>query len=126
MIIGLGTDLIAVDRIARVYCRHPRRFLERTYHPLEQQYCLQAKEPAERLAARWATKEATMKALGTGWQAGIQFVDIALFNQANGAPRLQLFNQAKKLAEQLRINTWHCSISHADGFAMATVIAEIH
>ena len=124
MIIGMGTDLIAVQRIKKIYQRHPQRFLERTYHPEEQAYCLKAKDPAERLAARWAAKEAVMKALGTGWAQGIQFPHIAILHTESGAPCVQLFHQTAMYAEQQHIKQWWISMSHADGFAIATAIAE--
>jgi holo-[acyl-carrier protein] synthase len=125
MIVGLGIDIIGVARIRDVHGRHGRHFLDRTYTTDEQAYCLQAREPAERLAARWAVKEAAMKALGTGWAEGVGFTQIALLpNPANGPPRLILTGQAAERAAMLGAARWHASVSHADGMAVAVVILE--
>jgi holo-[acyl-carrier protein] synthase len=124
MIIGLGTDLVGVARIAGVYARHGEHFLARTYSAAERAYCLAARDPAERLAARWAAKEACMKALGTGWAQGVGFTDISLLADAGGVPRLQLAGGALARAQLLGAGRWHCSVSHSDGVAIAVVVLE--
>ncbi len=124
MIVGLGTDLVGVARIRSVLANHGERFLERVCTPDEQAYCRAAKDPAERLAARWAAKEAAMKALGTGWTQGIRFTDIALAHDDAGAPRLVLTGAAADHARRRGATRFHVSISHADGFAVAVVILE--
>ena len=127
VIVGLGTDLISVRRIADVYQRQEHRFLERVYTADEQAYALEMKDPSERLASRWAAKEACMKALGTGWAKGVTFTQIALLPGADcGAPRLVLSGEALAVAVRLQATRWHCSVSHSDGFAIATVILESH
>jgi holo-[acyl-carrier protein] synthase len=104
--------------------RHGEHFLSARLHPAERDYCLAARHPAERLAARWAAKEACMKALGTGWAKGVTFGDIALLADAQGVPRL--CSRARRDAWPARSEPvrWHCSVSHSDGFAIATVILE--
>ena len=125
MILGLGTDLISVARIAAVHARQGRRFLDRVYSSAELDYCLAAREPAERLAARWAAKEATMKALGTGWAKGVSFTQIELLpGPDRGAPILQLSGAARSRADELGAKRWLCSVSHSDGLAIATVLLE--
>jgi holo-[acyl-carrier protein] synthase len=125
MIVGLGTDLISLRRIADVYKRQEHRFLDRVYTPEEQNYALEMHDPSERLASRWAAKEACMKALGTGWAKGVTFTQIALLpGDDRGAPRLILTGEALAVADRLRAVRWHCSVSHSDGFAIATVILE--
>lgn len=125
MILGLGTDLIGIARIAAVQARQGRRFLDRVYTAAELEYCLAAREPAERLAARWAAKEATMKALGTGWAKGVTFTQIELLPGLDrGAPRLLLAGAARARADELGAVRWLCSVSHSDGFAIATVLIE--
>lgn len=125
MIVGLGTDLIGVARIAAVHQRQGQRFLDRVYTPAEQAYCLAAREPAERLAARWAAKEAAMKALGTGWAAGVRFTDIEMIAAGpSQPPRLVFHGAAGKRLQWLNAATWHLSVSHSDGLAIATVIIE--
>jgi holo-[acyl-carrier protein] synthase len=124
MIVGLGVDVISVERIRAVHQRQGRRFLDRVYTPAEQAYCLGFRDPGERLAARWAAKEACMKALGTGWAAGVRFTDIAIGSDPAGAPMLQLSGTAHARALALRSITQHVSLSHADGMAVAVVVLE--
>ena len=122
MILGLGTDLVGIARIRGVYERQGRRFLDRVYTPDEQAYCLAAKDPGERLAARWAAKEAVMKALGTGWIRGVDFRQIEIIS-GNGAPQIGLHGSAATIAAERGITRWLVSLSHSDGLAIATVIA---
>ena len=125
VIVGLGTDLISLRRIADVHQRQGQRFLDRVYTPEEQRYALELRDPSERLASRWAAKEACMKALGTGWAKGVSFTQIALLpGDDRGAPRLVLTGEALAAAGRLRAARWHCSVSHSDGLAIATVILE--
>jgi holo-[acyl-carrier protein] synthase len=125
VIVGLGTDLIGLTRIADVYRRQGQRFLDRVYTAAEQRYALELPHPAERLASRWAAKEACMKALGTGWARGVTFTQIALLPGADrGAPRLVLEGEALVVAGRLGVVRLHCSVSHSDGIAIATVILE--
>ena len=76
MILGLGTDLVAVSRVEEILSRHKERFLQRVFTGAEQAECLGRARPAMHLAARLAAKEATMKALGTGWGLGVRWQDI--------------------------------------------------
>lgn len=125
MIVGLGTDLVGIERITAVHDRQGIRFLNRVYTPAEQAYCLAAREPGERLAARWAAKEAAMKALGTGWAKGVAFTSIEVIPAGDGVPpRLQLHGAAAIRAQALGATRWHVSLSHSDGLAIATVILE--
>ena len=125
MILGLGTDLIGIARIRGVVERHGHVFLDRTYTAEEQAYAQAAKDPAERLAARWAVKEATMKALGTGWAQGVRLTDIALLPATEQRPpRLVLTGVAAEVAARLGATRHHASVSHSDGLAVAVVILE--
>lgn len=125
MIVGMGTDLIGVERIAAVYQRQGTRFLNRVYTADEQAYCLQAQQPGERLAARWAAKEAAMKALGTGWALGVSFTHIEVIAAQSGIPpKLRLHAAAAIKAQALGVKHLHVSLSHSDGMAIATVIFE--
>ena len=125
VIVGIGTDLISLRRIADVYQRQGQRFLDRVYTPDEQHYALELRDPSERLASRWAAKEACMKALGTGWAKGVSFTQIALLPGADrGGPRLVLTDEALVVATRLGAARFHCSVSHSDGIAIATVILE--
>ncbi len=123
MILGLGIDLVEVARIRAVHERQGQRFLDRVYTPEEQAYCLGFKEPWERLAARWAAKEAAMKALGTGWARGIGFTDIAVRSTA-GPPQCILSGAALAHAQALGMSSCHLSLSHSGGMAVAALVIE--
>ena len=124
VIVGLGTDLIGIARIRGVWERHGQAFLDRTYTAEEQAYALAAKDPAERLASRWAVKEAAMKALGTGWAQGVRLTDIALLPAGESAPRLVLTGVAAEHAARRGATRFHASVSQSDGLAVAVVILE--
>jgi holo-[acyl-carrier protein] synthase len=124
VIIGIGLDLIGIERIAAVHQRQGVRFLERIYSPAEQAYCLAHRQPSERLAARWAAKEACMKALGTGWSAGVTFLDIEVRLLPSGAPTLILTGAAALRADRLGMTHSHLTLSHSDGLAVAMVVLE--
>lgn len=124
-IVGHGIDLTPVARIAALRERHEDRFLERVFTPAERDYC--AKRPRrtdEHLAARFAAKEATLKALGTGLTAGIRWTDISIEREDAAPPTLRLTGAAAKAAERLAARRWTVSLSHAGGVAIASVIAE--
>ncbi len=125
MIVGLGTDIIGLDRIQKTYQRQGQRFLDRVYTPAEQAYILDRRDPTERLASRWAAKEACMKALGTGWAKGVHFLQISLLPGLNGGPPiLTLSDEALVVANKLGAIRFHCSVSHSNNLAIATVILE--
>ena len=124
MIKGLGIDTIELSRIARVYERYNERFLDRIYAPEERSYALRYKDPVPRLAARFAAKEACMKALGTGWNHGVRWRDIVVLNDKSGKPRLELRGKAKALFENLPAGSIHLSITHSREDATAIVIFE--
>lgn len=122
-IIGHGIDLTPVDRIDRLLAEHGDRFLLRCFTPAEREYAQGRKKAAEHLAARFAAKEATLKALGTGWTGGIAWTDVEVVSTPSGAPILRLSGAAQRAAENLGITDWSLSLSHAGGVAAASVIA---
>ena len=124
MIKGIGVDTIEIDRIARVYARYNERFLNRIFAPEEQTYALCYKDPAPRLAARFAAKEACMKALGTGWSSGVRWRDIVVVNDMRGKPEMRLQGSAKMFFEKLPARRIHLSITHDRQHATAVVIFE--
>ncbi len=124
MIVGIGLDLVGIERIRAVHQRQGQRFLDRVYTAGEQAYCLGFRDPSERLAARWAAKEACMKALGTGWALGVGFTDIAVVSSEGEGPRLELVGAALARAQLLGATRRHVSLSHSDGMAVAMVILE--
>jgi holo-[acyl-carrier protein] synthase len=125
VIVGLGTDVVSIERIGRLYQRQGDRFLDRVYVDGEKDYCLKARDPSERLAARWAAKEAALKALGTGVSAGCRLDLIEVHRDADsGAPSLLLHGACAERAAALGADRFHLSLSHSAGVAMATVIFE--
>ena len=124
-IVGHGIDLAPVARIASMRERHADRFLTRVFTADERAYAAdRPRRQDEHLAARFAAKEATLKALGTGLTGGIRWTDISVRKDANGRPLLQLAGQAQAAAERIGAKTWTVSLSHAGGIAIASVIAE--
>ena len=123
-ILGHGIDLVDIARLARTLEDHDERFLERCYTRAEQIYCdAGQKRRLERLAGRFAAKEAVLKALGTGLRHGITWTQIETVPDNAGAPTLQLSDQALSFADDLGITRWWLSISHTENHAMASAIA---
>lgn len=122
-IAGHGIDLVEVARIARLIDEHGQRFLDRCFTPHEQRCAEGTKRRDEHLAARFAAKEAVLKALGTGLSGGIAWTDIEVVRQDSGAPSIQLHNEAAKLAASSGISRWLISLTHTGGHAAASVIA---
>jgi holo-[acyl-carrier protein] synthase len=124
MIVGLGVDLAEVSRIEGAIARHGRAFLARIFTPGEIRYCESHRHAGERYAARFAAKEAAMKALGTGWRRGVRWVDLEVANLPGGRPTLRLHGRSKELAEGMGVRRIALSITHGAGFALAHVIFE--
>jgi holo-[acyl-carrier protein] synthase len=118
-----GIDLVEVARIERMLADHGDRFLERVFTVHERGDCdTTPARRAERLAARFAVKEAALKALGTGWRSGIAWTDVETRLEPSGAPVLRLHGRAQELAAEQGLQRWMVSISHAGGMATASVI----
>jgi len=124
MIRGLGIDFVEVSRIEEAARRHGERFLKRILTEGERDYCGRHKEPARHWAARFAAKEAGMKALGTGWNAGVTFHSIEVVNLASGQPTLILHGASAERARALGASGAHVSLSHDGGYAMACVVLD--
>ena len=116
--LGLGVDLIEIERIRRVRERHGSRFLEKVFTDEELDYCLAKADPAPSLAARWAAKEAAAKALGVGLGADLQFRDVAVLRDARGRPELRL---SEKAQERFGPARFLVSLSHHETTAVAVV-----
>lgn len=125
-IIGLGTDVIETLRIGQMIEKHGEYFLRRVYTDREIEYCSARKASMQHYAGRWAVKEAVLKALGTGWAKGIQWVDMEVLNEGGGRPVLSLNGQAKAIATQLEIDDVQISLSHCRTHATAVAIAVSH
>jgi holo-[acyl-carrier protein] synthase len=124
MVVGVGTDLIEIARIAQSVDRFGDRFLQRIYTAQEIAYCQRKKSSAESLAARFAAKEAAAKALGTGINHGIGWLDLEVGREPSGKPTLQLSGRAAQRARQLGVATINLSLTHSKEIAMAFVIME--
>ena len=124
MIVGLGVDISEVDRIREAMARHGQRFLERVFTPGEIAYCSRHRDRAERFAGRFAAKEATMKALGTGWSNGVRWVDIEVTRMPTGRPTLTLHGAAREIGERLGLRRASLSFTHSGNTAFAQVIFE--
>jgi len=124
MIVGLGLDVAEVDRIEAAITRHGAPFIERLFTPAEAAYCERYANRFERYAARFAVKEAAMKALGTGWRHGVRWRDIEVTRDTNGKPGLRLVGVAREFADRLGARNITVSITHSGNLALAQVIFE--
>ena len=121
-IIGLGTDIVECDRIARMIVQHGERFTQHVFTEEEIRYCSGRKIAAQHFAGRWAAKESVLKAFGTGWVAGIAWRDVEVVIQPGGKPVIRLHRGAAAKATELGISEVLISISHCKSHATATTI----
>jgi holo-[acyl-carrier protein] synthase len=124
MIVGTGIDIAEVPRIREAIERHGQRFLNRVFTEGEIQYCESKANRVERYAARFAAKEAGMKAIGTGWNHGVRWRDIEVARKPGGRPTLLLHGKAAEFANKLGATNIALSITHTAEQAMAQVILE--
>jgi holo-[acyl-carrier protein] synthase len=124
MIVGLGVDIAEVARVQGTIERRGQPFLRRVFTPAEIEYCERFKNKFERYAGRFAAKEAAMKALGTGWRAGVRWVDLEVVRDESGRPTLAISGEAKKIARRLGVRSIVLSITHTQTQALAQVIFE--
>jgi holo-[acyl-carrier protein] synthase len=124
VIISIGIDIIEVARIREVLARTPR-FAERVFTAAERAYCDgRGAVAAQHYAARFAAKEAMLKALQTGWRGGIAWQDVEIAAQESGAPYLIFHGQVQELFEKSGATAAHLSISHTSEHAIAQVVLE--
>ena len=124
MIVSIGIDIIEVARIREVLLRTPR-FLERVYTQRERAYCdSRGAVSAQHYAARFAAKEAALKALQTGWRGGISWQDVEVSAHESGAPYLIFTGQVLEVFEKFGATQTHLSMSHTTQHAIAQVILE--
>lgn len=124
MIVGTGVDITEVPRIAAAIQRFGERFIRRIFTDNEIRYCESKQNKAERYAARFAAKEAALKAIGTGWRRGVAWTDVEVTRQPGGRPTLAFHNVAGQFAAQLGVKHAHVSLSHTVEHAIAHVILE--
>jgi len=124
MIVGTGIDIAEVPRIREVIERHGERFLKRIFTEGEIQYCESKANRVERYAARFAAKEAGMKAIGTGWNHGVRWRDLEVARKPGGRPTLVLHGKAAEFAAKLGATNIALSLTHTAEQAFAQVILE--
>ena len=124
MVIGLGTDLIEIERIERSVARFGEQFLSRVFTPGEIAYCQARKTFAESFAARFAAKEAGAKALGTGISRGVSWKEFEVRRLRGQRPELHLSGRAAEIAAALGIRRLSLSLTHSRTMSMAVVVAE--
>jgi holo-[acyl-carrier protein] synthase len=122
MIVGIGTDIVEIERIRSMIERHGDHFLLRCFTPVEIEYAQRHRDSAVRFAGRWAAKEAVVKVLGTGFVQGITFHDVEIIALHPGQPTVKLSGEAGQIAMDLKIAEVKLTISHAREYATATAI----
>ncbi len=124
MVIGVGTDLMEIERIERSIARFGEAFLQRVFTPGEVAYCQAKKNSGESFAARFAAKEAGAKALGTGISRGVSWREFEVRRKPGHRPELYLSGRAEEIAKVLGIKRLSLSLTHSRELSMAVVIAE--
>ena len=122
-IIGIGTDIAEVLRIAQMIERHGDLFINRVYTDEEIHYCQARKMSTQHYAGRWAAKEAVLKAIGTGWRRGISWRDVEIRNLPGGKPTVACRGGVREVIEELGVADILITISHCRTFATAYAIA---
>jgi holo-[acyl-carrier protein] synthase len=122
-IIAHGIDLVDCPRIEQMMQRHGERFLNRVFTVSEQTYAQKNKNTIEKLAGRFAAKEAILKLMGTGWRGKIAWTDMEITNNPAGQPGVKLSGEVKEIAEKLGIGHISVSITHTANFAIASAVA---
>lgn len=124
MIVAIGIDLVEVSRIEEVFARRGDRFRARVFTQGEIDYCERRASKLASYAARFAAKEAAMKALGTGWSEGVGWVDVEVVSDQSGAPALQLRRRALARMHEIGASRVHVSLTHSGNLAIAQVLLE--
>lgn len=124
MIVGIGIDVVEIARVRRLLARWGNRFLERVFTEGERAYAEGKRDPAEHLAARFAAKEAALKALGTGLSMGVRWREMEVRRARRGPPTLALSGRTAALGAARGVRRLHVSLTHDAGLAVAQVLAE--
>ena len=120
-VLGVGIDLVDVARFERP----AKNLVPRLFTAAERRYCDRQAHPAIHYAARFAAKEAVLKALGTGWSGGIAWTDVEIVREKHGEASVKLSGVAAKRAKGLKIRAWHVSMTHTTTTAGAVAVAEV-
>ncbi len=124
MIVGVGIDLASRSRTREIIERFGERFTRRVFTDAETAYCLSRPDPGQSFAARFAAKEAVMKALASGWGGPVRFKDIEVVREESGRPGVLLQGGARARAEELGVTRFHVSLAHEGDAAAAYAVAE--
>jgi holo-[acyl-carrier protein] synthase len=124
MILGIGVDVLEIERIRKIIERLRDRFLSRVFTSEEQRFCNMHRDAAPHYAVRFAAKEAAFKALGTGWAKGVTWLDAEVLRDRQDPPKLMLYGEALKISQTQGVEKLHLSLSHSDQWAVAMVIFE--
>lgn len=125
MIVGVGTDIVEVERVAHALERHAGAFEAKVFTVAERRIAERKRKGTEQyFAGRWAAKEAIAKVLGTGFGSECGWLDVEILNDERGRPIVTMSGNGAEYAERLGINTWHLSISHERNYACAVAVAE--
>ena len=122
-IVAHGIDLVDCPRIEAMVERHGKRFIERVFTAAEQAYAEANKNGIEKLAGRFAAKEAVLKLMGTGWRGKIAWTDVEVINNSSGQPEVTLSGEVEQIAGKLGIKHISVSITHTANFAIASAVA---
>ena len=122
MILGIGIDIVKVERIKAAYKRLKYSFLKKVFTQKEIEYAFSKKDPFIHLSARFAAKEAFLKALGTGWSQGIKWTDIEVIESQNGAPKITFSGVLSEKAKKKGVKNALLSLSHDKMDAVAVVV----
>jgi holo-[acyl-carrier protein] synthase len=124
MVLGIGVDVVEVARVGRALEKYRERLENRVFTAEERSDCAGRVDRVLALAARFAAKEACLKALGTGWAGGVSFRQIEVRREASGRPALRLHGRAAETAAGLGVTATHLSLSHQPNVAVAVVVLE--
>jgi holo-[acyl-carrier protein] synthase len=125
-IVAHGIDLVDFPRIEEMVRRHNERFLDKVFTAAEQAYAEANKNKIEKLAGRFAAKEAILKLMGTGWRGKIAWTDIEIVNSPTGQPEVILSGEVRKIADKFKIKHINVSITHTANFAIASAVALVN
>lgn len=123
VIVGTGIDILSIERMEKALGRWGDRLHRKVFTEEEVAYCRRKATASQSFAGRFAAKEATMKALGTGWRRGVRFRDIEVYRRG-GPPAIRLHGEAARLAEAMGVDRIHLSLTHENGLSMAQVVFE--
>ena len=122
MILGTGVDIIEVARVRNAVNKWGDRFIKKIFTDKEIEYSKKKRFMFQHLAARFATKEAVVKALGDGWQGQVTWKDLEILNEENGKPRVNLLGRAEQVKQEKGISDIIVSMSHTENYAVASAI----